>query len=54
MAAFLAVKFQNEPMDYLEFCRRFNGNADGESDESSWQRLRTQVYLQSGGQVKLW
>jgi phage terminase large subunit-like protein len=54
MAAFAAVRFQNEPMDYLEFCKRFNGTVDGEDPNESWRRLRNQAYLMSGGQVKLW
>jgi phage terminase large subunit-like protein len=53
MAAFAAVKFQNEPMDYLEFCKRFNGTTDDGDEAGSWQRLRTWAYVSSGGQVKL-
>jgi phage terminase large subunit-like protein len=55
MAAFAAVKFQSEPMDYLEFCKRMNGTTtEDTSDPGGWQKLRTQAYLLSGGQVKLW
>jgi phage terminase large subunit-like protein len=51
MAAHAAVLYQNEGPDYLEFCKRFNGTADGD-DAGSWQRYRTQMYILSGGQIR--
>jgi hypothetical protein len=51
----------NPASSYLEFCRRFNHgeNADKAAEDDpdgtkSWQRLRTQLYLQSGGTFRLW
>ena len=42
---------------YLEFCRKFNGTSDDNSDRNDtegWRRLREFAYVSSGGRIVLW
>jgi hypothetical protein len=51
----LASILTAQPFDYLNFCRRFNGDAGDDPDGTeSWQRLRHNLYYESGGTYKLW
>jgi hypothetical protein len=43
-----------QPFDYLEFCRRYNGTSSDDPDGvESWQRLRRNLFYESGGAYKL-
>jgi hypothetical protein len=43
-----------QPFDYLEFCRRYNGTSSDDPDGvESWQRLRRNLYYESGGAYRL-
>jgi hypothetical protein len=50
----LAAICTEQPFDYLQFCRRYNGDAGDDPDGTeSWQRLRRNLYYESGGAYKL-
>jgi hypothetical protein len=50
----LAAICTEQPFDYLEFCRRYNGTSSDDPDGvESWQRLRRNLYYESGGAYKL-
>jgi hypothetical protein len=49
----LASLLTDQPFDYLQMCRNFNGTKPGNDSSADWQRWRYNVYLESHGLVRI-
>jgi hypothetical protein len=50
----VAALLIEQPFDYLNFCRKFNGTSSDDPDgNKSWMKLRETLYLESGGHFDL-
>jgi hypothetical protein len=50
----LASLLTEQPFDYLQMCRNFNGTTSDDVDGTeSWRRLRRTLYYESGGTFDL-
>jgi hypothetical protein len=49
----LASLLTEQPFDYLQMCRNFNGTKPGSDPNADWQRYRYNMYLESHGLVRI-
>ena len=47
------VTLINQTVDYLQFCKAFNGEREGEDPDESWRRWRYNVFLESHGLIRI-
>jgi phage terminase large subunit-like protein len=53
MAVLAAIKSQSEPIPYVRDYSRWVGDINGEESRRSWQMLRRNLYIGSGGRIKI-